>query len=108
MVFDSRKRPSNWEPLYIGHRGFRIGVVENTLTAFQKALEFEMDYIKLEIHRSKDNILYVLNDSDISRTMRARGIIEEKLSGELDQVMTYTLNDILPRLTTVFAGIFTP
>ncbi len=108
MVLDDNKRPSNWAPLYIGHRGFRIGVVENTLTAFQQALEFKMDYIELDIHRSKDNILYVLYDSDISRTMRAKGVIEEKLSEELDQVMTYTRRENLPRLTAVFDEILTP
>jgi len=94
--------------IFIAHRGFRIGVVENTLTGFHKAVELEMDYIELDIHRSKDKVLYVLHGSDIYRTMAERGTIEEMLSEDLDQVVSHTRNDILPRLSTVFEEIFTP
>jgi glycerophosphoryl diester phosphodiesterase len=108
MVLDPENRSSNWSPIYIAHRGFRIGAVENTLTAFQKAVELNLDYIELDIHRSKDNILYVLHDSDLARTMDGSGTIEEKFSEELDRILTHNQGDVLPRLSTVFETILTP
>ena len=94
--------------IFIAHRGFRVGgLLENTLTAFHKAVELEMDYIELDIHISQDGIIYVLHDDSLERTMVGSGLIHELSSKELDEIVTHNRRDQLPRLTTVFEQIFT-
>ena len=44
--------------LYISHRGFRVGVIENTFQAFQYSIDLKMDYIELDVQLSSDGHLF--------------------------------------------------
>lgn len=46
----------------IGHRGASGHVAENTLESIQKALEFEVDAIEVDVHRCKSSELVVIHD----------------------------------------------
>ncbi|MHA1775480.1 MAG: glycerophosphodiester phosphodiesterase [Promethearchaeota archaeon] len=72
--------------IFIAHRGFRVGVVENTFQAFNKSATLNMDYIEFDLQLSSDNMLYILHDSTLDRTMNAIGKISEYTSRELDEV----------------------
>jgi glycerophosphoryl diester phosphodiesterase len=91
--------------ILIGHRGFRIGVVENTFQAFRKAIRLNLDYIELDVHLSKDEVLYVHHDASLSRIMNTSGIIEEKVSEELDKIKSPVYGLKLPRLKEVIEKI---
>ena len=52
----------------IAHRGFSAIAPENTLTAFQKAIDMGADYFELDIHKSIDDSLMVIHDDNIGRT----------------------------------------
>lgn len=52
----------------IAHRGFSDIAPENTLIAFQKAIETGADYFELDVHQTKDGILVVIHDKTINRT----------------------------------------
>lgn len=52
----------------IAHRGFSDIAPENTLIAFQKAIEIGADYFELDVHQTKDGILVVIHDKTINRT----------------------------------------
>ena len=49
-------------PLRLGHRGVALGVRENTLEAFRKALESGLDGFELDVHQSRDGVLVVHHD----------------------------------------------
>lgn len=56
------------EPLVIAHRGFSGNAPENTLPAFQLALDNGAPLIELDYHHSADGIPVVIHDSTLKRT----------------------------------------
>jgi glycerophosphoryl diester phosphodiesterase len=52
----------------IAHRGFSSVAPENTLIAFQKAIDCNADYFELDVHKTKDDSLVVIHDSSVDKT----------------------------------------
>ncbi|MFK7925818.1 MAG: glycerophosphodiester phosphodiesterase [Bacteroidia bacterium] len=63
----------------IAHRGFSSIAPENTLIAFQKAIDCKSDYFELDVHKTKDDSIVVIHDSSVDRTSSndAKGKIAE-------------------------------
>ena len=59
--------------LTIAHRGASGYAPENTIAAFDKALEMKADYIELDIQMSKDGELIVIHDTTVDRTTDGHG-----------------------------------
>ena len=49
------------------HRGNAAEYPENTLPAFESALALGVDWIELDIYRTKDGALAVIHDADTAR-----------------------------------------
>lgn len=58
-------------PLVIAHRGYCQFAPENTLPAFQLALQSGADLVELDYHHSKDGIPVVIHDFELDRTTDA-------------------------------------
>lgn len=58
-------------PLVIAHRGHSATTPENTLPAFQRALESRADLVELDYHHSRDGVLTVIHDFTLDRTTDA-------------------------------------
>jgi glycerophosphoryl diester phosphodiesterase len=71
------------KPLIIAHRGASGEAPENTLAAFQLALEQGCDALELDIHLSIDGKLMVCHDSTIDRTTNASGRIVDIVASQL-------------------------
>ncbi len=84
--------------LLIAHRGFRVGVHENTFDAFSRAFKLKMDYIECDVQLSRDLILYILHDATFDRTMGTSGLLSEYTSTEIDEITTPDGNWHVPRL----------
>lgn len=67
----------------IGHRGAAGYEPENTLIAFQKALDLNVDGIELDVHLSSDEELVVIHDETINRTFNGKGLVREFTLQEL-------------------------
>lgn len=71
--------------LNIAHRGFSGNYPENTMLAFEKAIEAGADGIELDVHFSKDGEVVVIHDERIDRTTDGEGYVVdftyEELSG---------------------------
>jgi len=65
------------------HRGYSGKYPENTLLAFEKAVELKSDGIELDIHLSKDGKLVVIHDEKLIRT-----------TGKPGKVSDYTLKEL--------------
>jgi glycerophosphoryl diester phosphodiesterase len=87
--------------VFIAHRGFRVGVDENTFQAFNVAKQLRMDFIELDIHRTADNRLVVMHDDTIDRTMNGTGKIMEMQWAELVNLRTKTHLEPIPLLEDV-------
>jgi len=59
---------TNAQTKIIAHRGFSSIAPENTLIAFQKAIECKADYFELDVHKTKDDSIVVIHDSSVDRT----------------------------------------
>jgi glycerophosphoryl diester phosphodiesterase len=64
-------------PLVIAHRGASWDEPENTLTAFQRAIELGADYVEFDVHATRDGRLVVVHDRP--RSTRAYPGLEEVL-----------------------------
>jgi glycerophosphoryl diester phosphodiesterase len=59
------------------HRGASRYAPENTMAAFQKALELGADGIELDVQLSKDHVPVVIHDENIKRTTNGKGFVSE-------------------------------
>jgi glycerophosphoryl diester phosphodiesterase len=57
----------------IAHRGASAYAPENTIAAFDKAVEMKSDYIEIDVQRSKDGKLVVIHDTTVDRTTDGSG-----------------------------------
>lgn len=74
------------KPLVIAHRGASGDAPENTIAAFELALEQEADGIQLEVHLSKDNHPVVINDFTLERTTDGAGPVSQYTVRELKRL----------------------
>jgi glycerophosphoryl diester phosphodiesterase len=70
-------------PKVIAHRGASADAPENTLGAFQLALDHGADGIELDVMLSKDEQLVVIHDDTIDRTTNGSGIVRDMTLEEL-------------------------
>lgn len=68
------------------HRGNSIAFVENTLPAYQSAIEAHADWVELDIHKTKDGQIVVSHDPSTKRTGDKDLVIAEATYQELQQV----------------------
>ena len=65
------------------HRGFSGKYPENTMLAFEKAVEIGVDGIELDVHLTKDNEIVIIHDEDIKRTCDGEGLVKDMTLEEL-------------------------
>jgi glycerophosphoryl diester phosphodiesterase len=87
--------------LKIAHRGAKGYEPENTLKAFQKALELKADAIELDVHLSADENLMVMHDETIDRMTNGKGFINTLSLPELKSFLIDNQYEI-PTLNEVF------
>jgi glycerophosphoryl diester phosphodiesterase len=61
----------------IAHRGAKKFAPENTIPAYEKAIEMGMDYIEMDVHATKDGHLVMSHDWMVDRMTDGRGKIGE-------------------------------
>lgn len=63
------------QPLAIGHRGQRATVPEQTLEAYQAAIDLGADGIEVDVQRSRDGRLVMIHDLTLDRTTNGTGLV---------------------------------
>ena len=76
----------NHKCLAIGHRGAKGYVAENTLESIQKALDFAVDGIEIDVHICASGELVVFHDVTLDRMTNGSGEIGLKTLAELKQL----------------------
>ena len=67
----------------IAHRGASGYAPENTIVAFQTALDQGVDGIELDVRLTKDHVLVVCHDANIRRTSDGKGRVQDMTLEEL-------------------------
>lgn len=57
----------------VAHRGATAYAPENTIAAFDLAVEMKADYIEIDVQRSKDGALVLIHDTTVDRTTDGTG-----------------------------------
>ncbi len=70
-------------PLVIAHRGASADEPENTLRAFQRAIEQGAQMIELDLDQSADGHVIVMHDATLERTTNLRGRVAEMSLAEI-------------------------
>jgi glycerophosphoryl diester phosphodiesterase len=70
----------------VAHRGDAREYPENTLPAFNSALELGVRFLELDIHLSADGVPIVIHDHHLERTTGRRGVVFDLPAGELAQI----------------------
>ncbi len=70
----------------IGHRGFSIKTPENTLVAFNAALEQGANSLEFDVQVSADGIPVIFHDESLNRITGTSGKVSEKTVAELKEL----------------------
>lgn len=70
----------------IAHRGASGYAPENTMAAFDKALEMKADYIEIDVQLSEDGEVVLMHDAMIDRTTDGSGSVDDYTLEELKQL----------------------
>ncbi len=83
----------------VGHRGCQLVNQNNTIEAFEKALEAGAEMVEMDIRRTRDGVLVVIHDKEIGGA-RIRGTLYEDLAVLANQEgrVLPTLEEVLKRL----------
>ncbi|WP_020589364.1 glycerophosphodiester phosphodiesterase family protein [Desulfobacter curvatus] len=77
-------------PKIWAHRGASAHAPENTIEAYQKAIELGSDGIELDVQLSKDGKLVVIHDEQIDRTSNGSGLVKDLY---LEELWTFNYNN---------------
>ncbi len=71
------------EVLVFGHRGARAYAPQNTIPAFELAVQQGAQGVELDVHRSRDGQLVIMHNFDVDETTDGSGRITEKTLAEI-------------------------
>ena len=87
--------------LKIAHRGAKAYEPENTLQAFQKAIDLNAEGIELDVHLSADGHIIVMHDETIDKMTNGKGAVNTFTLPELKLFLIAEKHEI-PTLNEVF------
>lgn len=70
-------------PMIFAHRGASGNAPENTMAAFQLAIDHQADGIELDVMLSKDGQMIVIHDDTVDRTTNGSGCVKDLTIEEL-------------------------
>lgn len=83
----SRIKINDTEKFFIiAHRGASSVAPENTLKAFQKAIDLSADFLEFDVHQSKDGEIVIMHDGNTFRTTGYLGSISNLTLQELKKL----------------------
>ncbi|MCP5107215.1 MAG: glycerophosphodiester phosphodiesterase [bacterium] len=74
---------SHEHPIRLAHRGSTLLWPENTMTAFQGAVDLGFQYIETDVHSTRDGVLVTFHDHLLDRTTNGSGPIADMLWDDL-------------------------
>jgi glycerophosphoryl diester phosphodiesterase len=70
-------------PAVVAHRGASVEQPENTIEAFEAAIDAGADAVEFDVRLTADGVPVVMHDPDVSRTTDGRGLVAELTSEEV-------------------------
>ena len=73
-------------PIAMAHRGSMLLWPENTMTAFQEAVDLGYRYLETDLQISRDGVLVTFHDDTLDRTTDGQGLVSDRTMEELKQL----------------------
>lgn len=73
-------------PLVLAHRGGADLAPENTMAAFQNAVDLGVDILELDVHTTADGTVVVIHDESVDRTTDGTGAVHDFTLADLRQL----------------------
>ena len=89
-------------PLVIAHRGASAQRPENTLPAYEKAIEMRADMIEIDLHLTRDREIVITHDEELAG-LGGQGEIADASAGEI-RALDVGGGDRVPTLDEVLDG----
>ena len=89
----SVERPAR--PLVVAHRGASVEQPENTIEAFEAAIDLGAEAIEFDVRMTADDHAVVMHDPDVSRTTDGSGLVSEMTLEEIRRLGVPTLEEAL-------------
>ncbi|MBS1609348.1 MAG: glycerophosphodiester phosphodiesterase family protein [Bacteroidetes bacterium] len=70
----------------IAHRGDHVDVPENTIAAYEKAIEHGADFIETDLRTTKDGELVIMHDASVDRMTNGKGKVNELSYKEIKEL----------------------
>ena len=86
MLPDVRPYFADTPPLAVAHRGSRLLWPENTMEAFQGAVDLGYRYMETDLHITADGVLVAFHDDSLERTTNGSGPVSSCTWDELSQL----------------------
>ncbi len=100
---DAWRRPAGARPFVLGHRGARHAAPENTLRAFELALEEGADGIELDVRLDRDGRVIVLHDRRLARVSNGQETRDVEQLGAAELRSVSIGGEPVPLLSDVLA-----
>ena len=75
--------PPRVVPLGLSHRGFAPDGGENTVAAFQRAVDLGFRYLEIDVRASRDGVVMVFHDEHLDRVTDAHGPLRHRTRDQL-------------------------
>jgi len=85
-MIDIKSNKNFKPPWIIGHRGYPAKYPENTLAAFEAAIQAGAVMIELDVMLSRDRKVVVIHDATLDRTTNGKGSVADYTLAELKQL----------------------
>jgi glycerophosphoryl diester phosphodiesterase len=79
-------RASDGAVWVVGHRGAMARCPENTMAAFQAAIDLGASWVELDVHLTRDGALAVIHDEGLERTTNGAGLVNEYTLEQLQRL----------------------
>jgi glycerophosphoryl diester phosphodiesterase len=92
----------DYRPLSVAHRGHSIAYPENTLEAYRKAIELDVEMIECDVNITWDGTLVMMHDPTLDRTTTGTGRVSAATWEEIERL------DAGGKFKPEFAGVHVP
>jgi glycerophosphoryl diester phosphodiesterase len=82
-------------PIVVAHRGASVEHPENTIEAFEAAIDAGADAVEFDVRLTADGHAVVMHDPDVSRTTDGHGLVSEMTLDQLRKLGVPTLEETL-------------
>ena len=83
------------KPLVVAHRGASLEHPENTIEAFEAAIDLGADAVEFDVRMTADGHAVVMHDPDVSRTTDGTGLVSEMSLEEIRKLGVPTVEEAL-------------